>query len=150
MAKIQLRIKNKKATFQYEILDKYMAGIQLLGTEIKSIKSGNANLTEAYCAFYDGELYIRNMTISEYEKRGYINHEARRERKLLLNRKELNKLEKKTKVKGLSIIALSMFINEKGLAKVDIALARGNREFDKRHNIKDRDSKRDLDRVMKG
>lgn len=149
MAQQQIRIKNKKATFQYEIIEKYTAGIQLLGTEIKSIKAGKASLIESYCAFYAGELYIRNMTISEYEKRGYMNHETRRERKLLLNRKELNKLDKKIKVKGLSIIALGMFINEKGLAKVDIALARGKRQYDKRQDIKAKDTKRENDRRLK-
>jgi len=149
MAEQQVKIKNKKAYFSFEIIDKYMAGIQLLGTEIKSIKGGKASLTEAYCAFYEGELYIRNMNISEYENRGYMNHETRRERKLLLNRKELAKLEKKTKEKGFSIIPLVLFINSKGLAKIDIALARGKREFDKRNDIKDRDSKRDLARMKK-
>lgn len=149
MAKQQIRIKNKKASFQYEFIDKYMAGIQLLGTEIKSVKSGKASITEAYCAFDNGELYIRNMTISEYENRGYSNHEPRRERKLLLNRLELNKLEKKIKDKGLSIIPLVMFINGKGIAKIDIALAKGKREFDKRQDIKSRDSQRDMDRAMR-
>ncbi len=149
MADQQIRIRNKKATFSYEILDKYTAGIMLLGTEIKSIRAGNASLNESYCAFYAGELYLRNMNISEYAKRGYMNHETRRERKLLLTKRELAKLEKKIKEKGLSIITLSLFINSKGLAKVNIALARGKREFDKRQDIKARDSKRELDRIKK-
>ncbi len=149
MANQQIRIKNKKAYYSYEILDKFTAGVMLLGTEIKSIRAGNASLNESYCAFYAGDLYLRNMNISEYEKRGYMNHETRRERKLLLTKKELIKLEKKIREKGLSIVTLQMFINAKGLAKVDIALARGKREFDKRQNIKERDSKRELDRLKK-
>lgn len=147
MKKQNIRIKNKKAGFLYEFIDKYTAGIQLLGTEIKSIKSGKASLTESYCAFYNGELYIKNMNISEYENRGYMNHDTRRERKLLLTKKELIKLEKKTKEKGLTIIPLLMFINEKGLAKLDIALARGKRQFDKREDIKTKDTKREIERM---
>lgn len=147
MKKQNIRIKNKKAGFLYEFIDKYTAGIQLLGTEIKSIKSGKASLTESYCAFYNGELYIKNMNISEYENRGYMNHDTRRERKLLLTKKELIKLEKKIKEKGLTIIPLLMFINEKGLAKLDIALARGKRQFDKREDIKTKDTKREIERM---
>ncbi len=147
MAKQQVRIKNKKAGFLYEFIDKYVAGIQLLGTEIKSIKSGKASLTEAYCIFEGGELFVKNMNISEYEKRGYMNHDTRRERKLLLTKKELTKLEKKIKEKGFTIIPIVMFINEKGLAKLEIALARGKKQFDKREDIKKRDTKREIDRM---
>jgi len=145
----QVRIKNKKANFLYEILDKYTAGIQLLGTEIKSIRESQVSLTEAYCALDSGELYIRNMNISEYANRGYMNHETRRERKLLLTKRELSKLEKKIKERGFAIIPLVLFINDKGLAKIEIALARGKKQFDKRQDIKDRDNKRDLDRMKK-
>jgi len=144
-----IRIKNKKASFLYEIIDKYTAGIQLLGTEIKSIRTGKASLTEAYCVFKGDEIFLRNMNISEYELGGYVNHEPRRDRKLLLNRKEINKLEKKIKERGFTLIPLVMFENSKGLVKVDIALARGKRQFDKRQDIKQKDVKRDLDRLKK-
>lgn len=144
-----IRLRNKKATFLYEIVETYTAGIQLLGTEIKSIRGGKASLTESYCAFKEDELFIVNMNISEYDLGGYVNHEPRRDRKLLLNRQELNKLEKKTKERGFTIVPLSLFINSKGLVKVDIALARGKRQFDKRNDLKDKDNKRELDRMKK-
>ncbi len=142
-----IRIRNKKATFLYEIIDTYTAGIQLLGTEIKSIRAGKASLTESYCTFVGNELFIRNMNIAEYDLGGYVNHEPRRDRKLLLNRQEINKLEKKTKERGFTIITLSLFTNSKGLVKVDIALARGKRQFDKRNTIKEKDNKREMDRM---
>jgi SsrA-binding protein len=141
-----IRIKNKKATFMYEIVETYTAGVQLLGTEIKSIRGGKASLTEAYCNFIGKELFIKNMNIAEYELGGYVNHEPRRDRKLLLNRQEINKLEKKIKERGFTLIPLSLFTNGKGLVKIDIALARGKRQFDKRQDIKQRDNKRELDR----
>lgn len=144
-----IRIRNKKATFLYEIVETFTAGVQLLGTEIKSIRGGKASLTETYCSFIGDELFIKNMNISEYELGGYVNHEPRRDRKLLLNRQELNKLEKKTKERGFTIVPLSLFINAKGLVKIDIALARGKRQFDKRQDIKAKDSKRELDRMSK-
>ncbi|MBI9066327.1 MAG: SsrA-binding protein SmpB [Salinivirgaceae bacterium] len=144
-----IRIRNKKATYLYEIVETFTAGVQLLGTEVKSIRGGNASLTEAYCAFVGDELYLKNMNIAEYDLGGYVNHEPRRERKLLLNRQELKKLEKKTKERGFTIIPLSLFFNSKGLAKIDIALARGKRQFDKRNDLKDKDSKRELDRMKK-
>ncbi len=142
-----IRIRNKKAFYLYEIIDKYTAGIQLLGTEIKSIRNGKASITESYCTFVGKELFIRNMNIAEYDMGGYVNHEPRRDRKLLLNRKEINKLEKKTKERGFAIITLSLFTNSKGLVKVDIALARGKRQFDKRNTIKEKDNKREMDRM---
>lgn len=144
-----IRLRNKKATFMYEIVETYTAGIQLLGTEIKSIRGGKASLTESYCAFKEDELFIVNMNIAEYDFGGYVNHEPRRDRKLLLNRQELNKLEKKTKERGFTIVPLSLFVNSKGLVKVDIALARGKRQFDKRNDLKDKDNKRELDRMKK-
>jgi SsrA-binding protein len=145
----RIRIKNKKATFLYEIVEKYTAGIKLLGTEIKSLRNGKASLTEAYCTFIGDELFIKNMNISAYEMGGYVNHEPTRDRKLLLNRQELNKWEKKIKERGFTVIPLTLFINDKGLAKIDVALGRGKRQFDKRQDIKAKDSKRELDRMRK-
>ncbi len=112
-----IRIKNKRATFEYEIIERFVAGIKLVGTEIKSIRRGKANLSESYCQFYSGELFVKNLHISEYELGTCNNHEARRDRKLLLNRKELKKLEKKVKESGLTIICTSLFINDRGLGK---------------------------------
>jgi SsrA-binding protein len=142
-----IRIKNKKARFLYEILDTYTAGIKLLGTEIKSIRNNNASLTEAYCAFVGDELFIRNMHIAEYDLGGYVNHEPRSDRKLLLNRQELNKLQKKIKERGFAIIPLTLFTNGKGIVKIDIALTRGKKQFDKREDIKQKDNKREMDRM---
>ena len=144
-----IRIKNKRATFEFEILERFVAGIKLVGTEIKSIRSGKANLTESYCQFYGGELFVKNMHISEYDLGTCNNHEARRDRKLLLNRKELRKLEKKVKEAGLTIICTSLFINERGLAKLEIGLARGKKTYDKRESLKLKDAKRDMDRMIK-
>jgi len=144
-----INIKNKKASFEYEFLEKYVAGIQLFGTEIKSIREGKVNLLDAYCFFRNGELWIQNMHIAEYWWGTCNNHDPKRERKLLLTRKELNKLERKTQDKGLTIIALRMFVNERGFAKLEIALARGKKRYDKREDIKQRDSKRELDRLRK-
>jgi SsrA-binding protein len=144
-----IEIKNKKAGFDYEFLDKYTAGIKLTGTEIKSIRAGKANLIDAYCYFTNGELYIQGMHVSEYAWGGYTNHEPKRDRKLLLNKKELLKLQKRSQEKGLTIIAYRLFVNEKGLAKLDIALARGKKQFDKREDIKKKDATREMDRSMK-
>lgn len=145
-----VNIKNKKAKFQYELLDKYTAGIVLTGTEIKSIRDSKASIAESFCEFNDqGELFVVNMTIEEYLYGTYYNHKPKATRKLLLNRKELKKLEKEVKNSGLTIIPLRLFINEKGLAKLDISLARGKKLFDKRDTIKDRDNKVRLDRVKK-
>jgi SsrA-binding protein len=145
----EIKLRNKKAYFLYEIVEKFIAGIQLLGTEIKSIRGGKASLTETYCAFLHSELYIKNMYIAEYERGGYVNHEPRRDRKLLLNRQELNKMEKKIKEKGFTIVPISLFIDEHGRAKVEIGLARGKKQFDKREDIKQKDSKRELERMHK-
>lgn len=144
-----IRIKNRKVTFEYELIEKYVAGIKLAGTEIKSIRGGKVNLTESYCQFYGGELFVKNMHISEYDFGTCNNHEARRDRKLLLNRKELSKLEKKVKESGLTIVCVKLFINERGLAKLEIALARGKKTYDKRESLKLKDARRDMDRVMK-
>tara|TARA_R110000868_G_scaffold19310_15_gene83241 strand:+ start:2456 stop:2914 length:459 start_codon:yes stop_codon:yes gene_type:complete len=145
-----INIQNKKARFQYEIMDKYTAGIVLTGTEIKSIRSSKASITESFCEFNEsGELFVINMTIQEYAFGNYYNHRPKAERKLLLNKKELKKLNKEVQNTGLTIIPLRLFINDKGYAKLDIALAKGKKLFDKRETIKDRDNKRDLDRIKK-
>lgn len=146
----RVNILNKKAKFQYEILDKYTAGIALTGTEIKSIRSGKASIAESFCEFNSkDELFVINMTIEEYAFGNYYNHKPKAERKLLLNKKELKKLKREMDVKGNAIIPLRLFINEKGFAKLDISLAKGKKLFDKRETIKDRDNKRDLDRIKK-
>ncbi|MEH6536236.1 MAG: SsrA-binding protein SmpB [Psychroserpens sp.] len=145
-----VNIKNKKAKFEYEILDTYTAGIVLTGTEIKSIRDSKASIAEGFCEFNDrGELFVINMTIQEYVFGNYYNHKPKAERKLLLNKRELKKLEKEVNIKGNSIIPLRLFVNDKGLAKLEIALGKGKKLFDKRDTIKDRDNKRDLDRIKK-
>ncbi|WP_400079379.1 SsrA-binding protein SmpB [Winogradskyella sp. R77965] len=145
-----VNILNKKAKFQYEILDKYTAGIVLTGTEIKSIRSGKASIAESFCEFNDREeLFVINMTVEEYAFGNYYNHKPKAERKLLLNRKELKKLKKEMDVKGNAIIPLKLYINEKGFAKLIIGLGKGKKLYDKREVIKDRDNKRDLDRIKK-
>lgn len=143
---MSLFIQNKKASFNYTILEKYTAGIQLLGTEVKSIKDNKASISEAYCLFTKGELYIVGMHISEYAKIKYTNHEPLRDKKLLLTKKELNKLSKSIKEKGLTLIPLSIFISEKGFIKVEIGLAKGKKTHDKRESIKEKDLKRELEK----
>lgn len=145
----EINIKNKKARFEYELLDSYDAGIQLFGTEIKSIRMGKASISESFCQFKDGELYIINMFVDEYDWGTHFNHKTRRDRKLLLKKNELKKLERKTKETGLTIVATSLYINSKGLAKLKINLARGKKLYDKRETIKRKDLRRDLDRIIK-
>lgn len=145
-----INILNKKAKFQYEILDKYTAGIVLTGTEIKSIRNSKASIAESFCEFNEqGELFVINMTIEEYLYGTYYNHKPKAERKLLLNKRELKKLEKEVQNTGLTIIPLRLFINEKGYAKLDIALAKGKKLYDKRETIKDRENKVRLDHIKK-
>jgi SsrA-binding protein len=144
-----INIKNKKARFEFILHETFTAGMQLTGTEIKSIRNGKATITESYCVLVDGEVFIRNMNIAEYDNASYNNHNPRRDRKLLLNRKEIDKLEKKATLKGFSIVPLKVFMSGKGLAKIDIALGEGKKLHDKRETMKERDSKRDLDRVKK-
>lgn len=147
--KNNINIKNRKASFEFSFLDKYVAGIQLTGTEIKSIREGKANIAEAFCVFMNGELFVRNMNINEYKHGGmYFNHTPVRDRKLLLNKQELYKLSTKLKDKGLTIIPLSLFINEKGLAKLEIALSKGKKIYDKREDIKKRDTEREISRRL--
>lgn len=145
----QINIKNKKARFEYHLEDEFIAGIQLTGTEIKSIREGKASILEAYCVFERNEVWIRNMHIAAYANGSYYNHKPRGDRKLLLNRKEINKIEKFLKVKGQTIVPLKMFISEKGWAKLIIALAKGKKLHDKRQDLKEKDDKRDMDRAMK-
>ncbi len=142
----KIKIKNKKAFFEYFISDKFVAGIVLTGTEIKSIREGKVSLEEAYCAFKEDELFVINMHIAEYKFGTYNNHEPKHDRKLLLNRKELKKLNNKIKEKGFTIIPTVLFVNEKGLAKLEIGLAKGKKLYDKRESIKTKDNKRDLER----
>ncbi|MCL6217608.1 SsrA-binding protein SmpB [Zunongwangia pacifica] len=144
-----INIKNRKAKFQYEFLDKYVAGIKLAGTEIKAIRQGKASIAESFCEFQDGELYVINMHVEEYSHATHFNHNPKSERKLLLQKRELRKLEKEVKNGGLTIIPLRLFINDRGLAKVQITLAKGKKLYDKRETIKDRDNKRKLDRIKK-
>lgn len=145
----QINIQNKRARFEYHIEDKFTAGIQLSGTEIKSIRNGKASILEAYCVFQRGEVWIRNMHIAAYEHGSFYNHTPRADRKLLLNKKEINKIEKYLKIKGNSLIPLKMFLSDKGWAKLDIALAKGKKLHDKRDDLKAKDDKRDMDRAMK-
>jgi SsrA-binding protein len=149
MAVQQLNIRNKRATFDYEIEEKFTAGVQLAGTEIKSIRLGKASLVDSYCYFQNNELWLKGMNVSEYFYGTYNNHVPTRERKLLLNRKELNKLQRKTKESGLTIIPLKLFMNERGFVKVEIALAKGKKNYDKRETLKTKDAKREMDRVTK-
>lgn len=145
----QIYIKNKRATFEYFILDKYEAGIQLLGTEIKSIRAGKANITDGYCIFVNNELYVFNLHISEYSHGSFYNHDPVRNRKLLLNKKELKKLQNKLKDQGMTVIPLALFINDRGFAKLEIGLAQGKKIHDKRDSIKERDAKIEMGRVRK-
>lgn len=140
-------IRNKRATFDYEIIERYIAGIQLFGTEIKSIRDGKAGLTDTYCTFINDELWVKNLHIATYFFGSYNNHDVRRDRKLLLNRKELRKLARATRETGLTIVSTKLFINAKGLAKLEIGLARGKKNYDKRQSLKEKDAKRDLERL---
>ena len=144
-----VNIKNKKATFDYEIVDTYDAGLVLTGTEIKSIRAGKAGLVDTYCFFANNELWVRNMYVAEYFYGSYNNHSARRDRKLLLNSKEIAKLQRALNENGVTIVPLRLFLNEKGFAKLTIALARGKKQYDKRNSIKDREDKRAMDRAFK-
>lgn len=141
-----INIKNKSARYEYEFLDKFVAGIVLTGTEIKSIREGKVNLQDAFCTFQDNELWVRQMRISPYKSGSHYNHEATRLRKLLLNKKELRKLQKSKEEKGLTIVPTRLFINDRGLAKLEIALARGKKLHDKRDSLR----QKDLDREVKG
>jgi SsrA-binding protein len=147
--KKQLEFVNRKAAFEYKFIEKFEAGIVLQGTEIKSIRDGSVNLKDSYCLFQKGELYVKSMYIGEYKYGTYANHEARRTRKLLLKRQELKKLEKKVKERGFTIVPYRLYLSDRGLAKLEIALAQGKQGYDKRNSIKERDNKRDMDRLKK-
>ena len=145
----KINIKNKKAYFDFEILEKLFAGMELTGTEIKSIRKGKASLADSYCYFKNNELWVKGMRISEYEQGSYHNHDPYRERRLLLHRSELNRLEKRVREKGFTIVTMRLFLNDKGLAKLEIALARGKKEYDKRETIRQKDLQRDMERLGK-
>ncbi|MGB5990536.1 MAG: SsrA-binding protein SmpB [Marinifilaceae bacterium] len=144
-----INIKNKRASFDFEFIETFVAGIMLTGTEIKSIRAGKASLVDAFCFFVNEELWIKGMHVSEYKLGSYYNHIEKRDRKLLLNRKELDKLDRKTKESGLTIVPTKLFLNENGYAKIVIALAKGKKTFDKRETLKSKDARRDMDRAMK-
>jgi SsrA-binding protein len=144
-----INIKNRRASFDYIVTETFTAGIVLTGTEIKSIRQSKASLVDTYCTFINEELWVKNMHVAEYFYGSYNNHAARRDRKLLLERKELRKLKEAVKNPGFTIVPMRLFINEKGLAKLVIALARGKHEYDKRESIKERDDKREMDRIRR-
>jgi SsrA-binding protein len=148
-SKGNINIKNRKASFEYELIEKLVAGMQLAGTEIKSIRNGKVSLNDAYCQFHAGELFAKNIHISEYELGTCNNHPAKRDRKLLLTKRELLKWERKIKESGLTIVPTRLFIDERGLAKLEIALARGKKVYDKREALKQKDSNREIDRMRK-
>jgi SsrA-binding protein len=142
-----INIRNRQAGFEYELLDKYLAGIVLTGTEIKSIREGKVNLQDGYCYINNGEVYVKGVNITPYAQGTHYNHEAARERKLLLKKSEIKKLDGKVEEKGLTLVPLRLFINERGFAKMEIAVARGKKLHDKRDSIKEREVKRELDRM---
>ena len=148
-AKSNVEIKNRRASFDYEFIETFQAGLVLTGTEIKSIRAGKASLVDTFCFFTRGEMWVKNMHIAEYFYGSYNNHSARRDRKLLLNKKELRKLQQSTKTPGFTIVPTRLFINEKGLAKLVIALAKGKKEYDKRDSLKEKDDRREMDRMFK-
>ncbi|MCS6934585.1 MAG: SsrA-binding protein SmpB [Chitinophagales bacterium] len=145
----KINIQNKKAAFDYELLERFTAGIQLTGSEIKSIRQGGGSIHEAYCIVRDGEIFIKGMNIPEYEYGAYANHVPTRLRKLLLRRREINRIASKIKEKGLTLVPVRLFINERGYAKLEIALARGKKSYDKRETIKQKTSKREMERALK-
>ncbi|MBO4826691.1 MAG: SsrA-binding protein SmpB [Prevotella sp.] len=147
--KSPVQIKNKKASFEYFFVDEFTAGIVLTGTEIKSIRAGKASLVDAYCFITNGEIWVRGMNISPYFYGSYSNHEAKRDRKLLLTRREIHKLEEGTKAVGFTIVPTLVFIDQNGRAKVDIALAKGKKVYDKRQTMKEKEDRREMDRAIK-
>ena len=144
-----INIKNKRAEFDYLLMDKYTAGLVLTGTEIKSIRKGKASLVDTYCYVIQGEVWVKNMYIAQYEQGSYNNHMERRDRKLLLNRKEIRKIQQTVKSPGFNIVPTLLFVDEKGLAKLDIHIARGKKEYDKRETLKEKEDRRSIDRQFK-
>lgn len=147
--KKRIEIVNRKAKFEYQFIDLLEAGIVLQGTEIKSVRQGKVNLNDAYCYFRDGELYIKSLYIAEYENGTHANHEPRRSRKLLLHRRELKKLERRVREKGMTIVPYRLYLSDRGIAKVEIALSQGKKSYDKRKTIKERENKREIRRLNK-
>ena len=145
----KINIKNKKAGFEYEILDRFEAGMMLTGTEIKSIREGGGSINEAFCMMRDGELFVKNLNIPEYSHGTYANHDPVRLRKLLLRKKELKKIDARIREKGLTIVPIRLFISERGYAKLEVGIGKGKKSFDKRESLKQKENKRELDRVMK-
>ena len=146
---MSINIKNRKASFEYNFIASFIAGISLVGTEIKSIRNNKASISDAYCILIDNELYVKNLHIAEYENGGTNNHDPKRDRKLLLNRQEIHKISAKVKEKGNSVIPIRLFINKNGKAKLEITLAKGKKIYDKRESIKEKDHKRDIERIKK-
>lgn len=144
-----INIRNKQAYFEFHILEKFTSGVKLLGTEIKSIREGKANINDAFCTFLDEHLYVRNMHIAEYSHGSFYNHESKRDRILLLTKKEIKKLKTRVQEKGFTIVPLALFISDRGFAKLEIGLAQGKKVFDKRETLKERDVKMEMDRAMK-
>lgn len=149
MSTKEVNIRNKRARFEYELFDIYTAGMQLCGTEIKSIRSSKASILEAFCLINNGEVWIRNMSITAYENGSFYNHKPKSDRKLLLNKKEINKIERFLQVKGNTIVPLKLYLTEKGWAKIDIACAQGKKLHDKRNDLKEKDDQREMDRALK-
>lgn len=149
IAPARINIKNKRAEFDYLILDKFVAGVVLTGTEIKSIRAGKASLVDTFCYIHNGEVWVKNSYIAEYDFGSYNNHSARRDRKLLLNKKEIHALQEETRTVGITLVPLRMFINEKGYAKIVIGLCRGKKEYDKRASLKEKQDRREMDRAYK-
>lgn len=149
MAQNNINVKNRRALFDYEVIDRLVAGMQLVGTEIKSIRAGHVSLVDSFCYFHHDELWVKGIRIAEYFYGTYNNHVPTRDRKLLLQRKELRKWQVRTKESGLTIVPLRLFLNDKGFAKLEIALAKGKKQYDKRETLKTKDAQRDMDRVTK-
>ncbi len=145
----KIDIRNKRAGFDFEIVERFVAGIVLTGSEIKTIRNGSGSISEAFCVFRDGDLFVRSMNIPEYSHGAYANHEPTRLRRLLLKKRELEKIEQKMKEKGFTLIPIRLFISDRGFAKLEIGLGRGKKKFDKRDSLKQKETKRELDRVMK-
>ena len=143
---LKVNIKNRKASYEYEFIQKYTAGIILVGTEIKSIRANKASISDAYCVIINSEVIIKNLHISEYKYASFINHEPKRERKLLLNKQEINKIKNRVQEKGFALVPIRLFINDKGIAKLEIAVAKGKKIYDKRESIKEKDIKRNIER----
>lgn len=145
----RVQIKNKRAEFDYEVLDRYTAGLVLTGTEVKSIRAGKASLVDTFCYIYNGEVWVKNMYVAEYDFGSYNNHNTRRERKLLLQKKEIRQLQEETKAPGFTLVPLKLFFDENGRVKMQLGVCRGKKEYDKRQSLREKDDRREMDRAMK-